>query len=204
MKELHSLSATTRPIIPMGCKSMMSWEGYMEFLTVQRANCFANHQHWYDLPPHFLSGLVDFIPPVEQLLDLESPAHLIHADLTADHLLGKVVPSTQASAMQATEESIATGGMGWESLAIIDWGDCRTGNILYELVALHLDLFQADKRLLRLCLEAYGLPTFYQQDFARKAFSAVLLHQFPMPAQIYVPHQDAHTLDELAELLFGL
>jgi hypothetical protein len=32
----------------------------------------------------------------------------------------------------------------------------------------------------------------------------VLLHQFPMPARIYAPHQDIQSLHELAERLFGL
>ncbi len=89
-------------------------------------------------------------------------------------------------------------------MAIIDWGDTRVGNILYELVALHLDLFRGDKHLLKLCLQAYELPIFYQLDFTRKALSMVLLHEFPMPAHVYAPYQDAHSLDELAEAVFGM
>ena len=218
MRELHTFTATDRPVIPMGV-TKMSWDGYVAFLEAQRAKCYDAHQHWHDLPPHLLAELIDFIPPVEQLIDLTSPSHLIHADLTADHLLGRLVPSDSSAtlatikshypahpvgALPVIRPSTGSAGMGWESLAIIDWGDSRLGNILYELAALHFDLFQADKHLLHLCLQAYGLPAFYQQEFARKAFSMVLLHQFPMPTQIYAPHHDAQSLAELAERLFGL
>jgi hypothetical protein len=72
------------------------------------------------------------------------------------------------------------------------------------MVALYLDLLQGDKRLLKICLDHYGLSDIYRQDFPRKALCMVLLHQFPMPVGVYEPHQDATTLDELAERLFGV
>jgi aminoglycoside phosphotransferase (APT) family kinase protein len=209
MHQLHALTATSLPVIPPATRSL-SWEDYADFLEKQRADCLDHHRSWNDLPSQLLDLLPGYIPPIEQLLDYTSPPHLIHGDLTADHLLGWLQAPTPVStrlhsagsARDAT--TVGQPGKGWESLAIIDWGDCRVGNILYELAAVHLDLFRADKRLLRLCLQAYGLPIFYQLDFARKAFSTVLLHQFPMPAHIYSPYQDARSLDELADGLFGI
>jgi len=201
MKALHSVTATILPVIPMS-PSVMRWNGFVDFLEKQRANCYAHHQEWNDLPPHLLEQVQDFILPADQILDLSSLPHLIHADLTADHLFGTLAPTPEMLAQ--VPQSPPTAAMGWRTLAIIDWGDTRIGNILYELVALHLDLFQADKLLLRVCLEAYGLLDFYCQDFPRKALSMVLLHRFPMPANVYAPHQDADTLQELAERLFGV
>lgn len=201
MKALHAATATSLPFIPMPT-FVMSWNGFVDFLEMKNANCYANHQRWNDLPANLLEQVQGFIPPVRQLLDLFSPPHLIHADLTGDHLLGRLAPTPQMPSNAPRAPSLA--GTDWHSLAIIDWGDTRIGNILYELVALHLDLFQSDKHLLRICLEAYGLPDFYQQDFPRKALSMVLLHQFPMPAHVYEPHRDARTLYELAERLFGV
>jgi hypothetical protein len=93
---------------------------------------------------------------------------------------------------------------GWKSLAVIDWGDAMTGNILYELVSLYLDLFQSDKQLLKVCLDVYGLPDFYQHDFPRKALSMVLLHQFPLPTRVYAPYIGVKSLQELAECLFAV
>jgi hypothetical protein len=210
MKELHLLTATSQPILP---QQDTSWRNYAVFLETQRANCLFNHQRWRDLPSHLLKFLPQFIPPVDQLVDLSSSPHIIHADLTADHLLGRFSPALPASTSKAEESAVILppsneeeqgAAASWESQAIIDWGDSQVGNILYELVGLHLDLFQGDKHLLRLCLESYELPAFYRHDFARKALSMVLLHQFPMPARAYAPHQPVNSLEELSERLFGL
>ncbi len=162
------------------------WKSYASFLRTQRRNCVANHQAWNDLPARLLDQIETFIVPAEELIDFSAQAYLIHADLTADHLLGRLVNGA------------------WMTQAIIDWGDARTGNLFYELVALHLDLFRSDQDLLRCFLEAYNPSSFYQREFARKAFSTVLLHEFPMPAYVYAPHQDVSSLQELAARLFGI
>jgi hypothetical protein len=199
IKRLHMVTATTQPVLPVATEAM-SWEGFVTFLEVQWANCYANHQRWRDLPAQLLEQVPVYLLPVEELLDLSSPPHLIHADLTGDHLLGRLAASKKMPAKLAQSPPVAEAD--WDSLAIIDWGDARVGNVLYELVALHMDLFQADKHMLRICLEHYGLPDFYQQDFPRKALCMLLLHQFPMSAQAYAAHRDAQTLYELAEGLF--
>jgi len=110
----------------------------------------------------------------------------IHADLTQDHFLGRFQSGR------------------WETLAVIDFGDAMLGNIYYELAALHLDLFDCDKRLLVAFLQAYGLPP--DPDFVRKAMVTSLLHQFDIFGSLFVwkPElQAAHTLDELAERLWN-
>jgi hypothetical protein len=159
---------------------------YIEFLMQQKANCAANHRAWDELPSQLVDQVAVFVLPIDQLVDISAQPHLIHADLTMDHLLGRLQGDT------------------WQALAVIDWGDMRSGNLLYELVALHLDLFHADRNLLRLCLEAYEMPLFYQDDFPRKAMSMVLLHQFPMPSRVYAPYLEVTSLQELAECLFAI
>jgi hypothetical protein len=210
MRELHVLTAARHPVIP---QFDVSWKGYVDFLDSQRESCLFHHQQWEDLPPALLEQLPGFIPPLDQLVDLSAPPHLIHADLTADHLLGRRALASQTRIIQGEEIAMDTPasnsvGMasseGWECMAIIDWGDSRVGDILYELVAVHVDVFQGDKHLLRLCLESYKIPGFYQLDFARKAMSMVLLHQFPVPASSYAPFQSTQSLSELAEGLFGI
>ena len=183
LSKLHRLPP---PRLSMAVDTIQpGWDGYASFLREQRLHCYTNHQEWGDLPQHLLDQIGAFVLPVEQLIDFTAPSHLIHADLTADHLLGRFVNGT------------------WQSLAIIDWGDARTGNLLYELVALHLDMFGCDKALLKCFLDSYGLPEFLRVNFPQKTLSMVLLHQFPMPPRIYAPHQDATSLQELAERLFG-
>jgi len=182
--QLHALSAGHALELP---RSMLPCtDTYVSFLQRQRLILLSNHKEWNDLPAHLLDQLEGFVLPAESLIDFSAPPTLIHADLTADHLLGSLVNGR------------------WQSLAIIDWGDAMTGNLLYELVALHLDLFHSDKMLLRECLDAYGLPSFYWHDFPRKALSMVLLHQFPMPAWVYEPYQEVHSIQELAEGLFAV
>ncbi|HSB65031.1 MAG TPA: hypothetical protein VLD65_00540, partial [Anaerolineales bacterium] len=209
MHELHTRTATYQTIIP-SLTNKISWDEYSGFLATQRENCVTNHQQWHDLPPHLIDQLPGFIPSIDQLIDLSSPPHLIHADLTADHLLGNLIPLSLNSTAKDREGDPQMHGdkdhpeKGWESLAIIDWGDCRVGNILYELAAVHTDLFQVDKHLLRLFMEVYGLPTFYQADFACKALSTVLLHQFPMPSLLYAPYRDTPSLYDVAEGIFGI
>ncbi len=192
---LHVLTATTLPVIVKPI-SASSWDTYVDFLQLQCANCLANHLRWKDLPSQLAMQVQDYLLPIDRLVDLASSPHLIHADLTVDHLLGRIVPPPDPGASMLAAAD-------WDSLAIIDWGDARVGNILYELVALYLDLLQADKHLLHICLESYRLPDFYRQDFPRKALCMVLLHQFPMPASVYTPYHAAHSLSEVAEGLFG-
>ena len=182
--QLHAMTAGHALELPESITPCI--DTYIIFLQRQRLNCLTNHKVWNDIPAHLLDQLEGFVLPVECLLDFSAPPCLIHADLTADHLLGSLVSGR------------------WQSLAIIDWGDAMTGNLLYELVALHLDLFHSDKRRLRVCLDAYGLPSFYWHDFPRKALSLVLLHQFPMPAWVYEPYKDVHSMQELAECLFAV
>jgi hygromycin-B 7''-O-kinase len=184
MRHLHTLSPGQLPDLPPAIQP--TWDGYASFLRNQRFNCLAHHRAWDDLPAHLLDQLEEFVLPVERLIDFSAPPHLVHADLTADHLLGRLESDR------------------WQTLAIIDWGDAMTGNLLYELIALLVDLFHSDKHLLRLCLEAYGLPGFFRADFPRQALSLTLLHQFPMPRSFYAPHQDARSLYELSQRLFSV
>jgi len=73
-----------------------------------------------------------------------------------------------------------------------------------KTLSAHVDLFGSEKTLLRLCLDTYDLPEFYRKDFPQKALSMVLLHQFPMPEQIYAPYREARSLWELADRMFAV
>jgi len=96
---------------------------------------------------------------------------------------------------------------------IIDWGDAMVTDRHYEFAKLHLDLFDNDKALLRVFLEASDWPV--AKDFAQKAMGFSLYRQahglaqhermdvfYKLPA--LVPLQDIGTLDELATELFAI
>ena len=85
---------------------------------------------------------------------------MLHCDLNADHVLGGFE------------------GERWRPVGVIDFGDAMIGDRMYDLVALHLGLFRCDKRLLRAFLDDYGSDERLRRDFARRAMSMTLLHQF--------------------------
>jgi len=134
--------------------------GYQGFLATQREICVRNHQEWGSLPKRLIVQIEDYLLPVEALVNDDGPAALIHADITRDHILGSI------------------NELGWQTHALIDFGDAMVGDLFYELVALHLDTFQADQNLLKAYLQAYGLSDHQRQDFVHKAMSVTLLHQF--------------------------
>ena len=108
----------------------------------------------------------------------------IHSDLTRDHVLGLLENGH------------------WKTGAIIDFGDALIGNIFYELAALHLELFDGDRRLLQAFLQTYGSPP--GPDFVRQAMVTSLMHQFDVYGPLFEKPElrRIRTLDELAECLW--
>lgn len=151
---LHRLSLADQVFFPN------HWSDYRSFLAQQRQGCVQNHRLWGTLPLHLVNQIEAFLPPIESLVDETRSPHLIHADLTRDHLLGKIEQGR------------------WTTLALIDFGDAMTGDLLYELVALHLDLFNCDRALLVEFLNSYGMPLDQRAALPRRAMAVTLLHRF--------------------------
>ena len=166
-----------------------TWDAYAAFLDAQRARCVENHREWGDLSPDLTSQIDDYLAPTSELIDRSRPAHLIHADMTADHLLG-------------VEEAD-----GWRTTALIDFGDAMVGDHLYELVALHLDMFHCDKALRGAYLDAYGVDRSLRRTLPRRAMSTTLLHQFDvcvtLPGRVEGLEQTAD-LERLADAIWAL
>ncbi len=187
----RALGQTSRQMlrIPVG-KILVSMAGraeYGRFLVEQRAACIANHRQWQSLPAHLIDQIDEYLLPVQELADPGIPHGLLHADLTRDHILGRLE------------------GGKWVTVGLIDFGDARAGNIYYDLGALHLDLFRGDKRLLKAYLESYKLPG--QQQFVHKAMSVALMHQFNIFIFLYEMFPQARqaaTLNELADLIWNI
>ncbi|MEW5870350.1 MAG: aminoglycoside phosphotransferase family protein [Chloroflexota bacterium] len=175
-----------RPL-PAGGVFQPGWEEYLAFLDEQWRNCSENQRAWGSLPERLVEQIGAYVLPPERLVSLEDAPHLIHADLTRDHILGSLEDDT------------------WHTAAVIDWGDAQVGNLLYELAALHLDLFACDRRLLRAFMQAYDPLSWLREDFPRKALSVALLHRFDVMGCVFTALPEAgqvETLEELGRLVW--
>jgi hygromycin-B 7''-O-kinase len=180
VRRLHALPLEGSPVFPA------TIDPYLTFLQRQRACCVQNHREWGTLPPHLVEQIEDFLPPIDELVDRTRLPHLIHADLTRDHLIGELKDGH------------------WISRALIDFGDAMTGDLLYELAALHLDLFGGDRRLLAGFLDGYGLSAQARAELPKKALATALLHQFNVFYGLDADLLRAQTLDELANKLWQI
>jgi hygromycin-B 7''-O-kinase len=166
-----------------------AWDTFVDLLQRQRTTYRQSFREWGCLPEALFSQLDDFLLPLDELVDTRSTPHLIHADLTADHVLGRLK------------------GGRWNSLALIDFGDAMVGNFYYELVALHLDLFHGEKRLLAAYLDAYGLDEQTRRKLPVRAMNMALLHRFDVLGPVFEREPRLHqvsTLVELADVLWNM
>ncbi len=181
IRQLHDLPLTEMPNLSR------SRNDFHHFIARQREHCAANQRRWGAMPEHLIDQLDDYLPPVEQLVGPSSGWSQLHCDLNADHVLGEFEAGR------------------WVPRGIIDFGDARRGEWLYELGALHLGLFRSDKRLLRHFLESYGFDAALREDFTRRAMSFTLLHEFSL-LESFFRHSpqaaSAQSLDEVATLLW--
>jgi hygromycin-B 7''-O-kinase len=154
VRSLHKISTKGSTIF------RQSWQPYRRFLQAQKRTCVKRLRRWQVLPVRLLEQVGNYLPPLDELVDDGLFPHMIHADLTGDHLLGKVE------------------GGHWQTLGLIDFGDARVGSLYYELCALYLDLFQGDPELLSIFLDAYGLSARARHNLPRRLLATALLHQF--------------------------
>jgi hygromycin-B 7''-O-kinase len=168
---------------------------YANFLHRQRTNAAARHAEWGSLPSHLIAQIDSYLLPVDQLAQSSGIPHLIHADLTGDHLLGSLVYGR------------------WQSSGVIDFGDAMPGNLFYELGSLYMHLFMGDKDLLHTFLRGYRYPEGLKwagessELFSRKAMTTALLHQFNILGGLrnMIPDLDSiQSLEHLSERLWVL
>jgi hygromycin-B 7''-O-kinase len=187
-RRIHALPLSEAAGQPAAAIFPPTWERYRNFLQAQRLACADHQRAWGSLPEHLINQIDGFLAPVDELLDLVAAPHLIHADLTGDHLLGRLEAGR------------------WTTLGLIDFGDAMIGNFYYELVALHLDLFRTDKRLLRAFLEAYHPAESLLHNFPARAMTTTLLHQFDVLVLVVqaLQRRKIASLEDLGSLLWEL
>ena len=141
------------------------------------------------LPARLAGQAADFLYKSREDADIRSPLHLIHADMTQEHILGDFSHGH------------------WQINGLIDFGDCMTGDLFYELAPLHLDFFDCNKRLLVKFLEGYQARDFPISGFARQCLCAALQHQFNVFSGVFERHPELAeigNLDQLAQTLWEL
>jgi hygromycin-B 7''-O-kinase len=161
------------------------WGAFTTLIREQRASALRRHAESQWLPPHLVAQLEAYLPNVGALIDESYAPQLIHADLNADHVLGDWE------------------GGRWRPSGIIDFGDARIGDRAYDLVAIHLGLFRADKRLLRAFLDAYPDPSI-RHALPQRAMAMTLLHEFDVLSDLRDQIGGAATLAELADLIWDV
>jgi len=183
LKRIHALP------IPLDSHLPTTWDSYSDLLNSLAADCLSRHTAWGSLPSPLLAEIPDYLLPTPELLPQTAAVSLIHADLTRDHLLGDLHHGD------------------WHLRAIIDFGDAISGDLFYELVVVHLELFNADLNLLRQFLSAYQPSPFHQQDFVRKAMTLTLLFPYNLFECIFPRRpelSECSSLSELADRLWNI
>jgi aminoglycoside phosphotransferase (APT) family kinase protein len=117
----------------------------------------------------------------DYLTDALPATTLVHADITADHVLID----------------------GSELVGVIDWGDAIVADPYYELVAIYFSAFKGERTLLTEFLDSYQWDR--AGDFPRRALQAVLEFQFDVVTGIgeIIDLSKLNDLEELADRLFG-
>ncbi len=108
---------------------------------------------------------------------------ILHGDLTLDHVYH--------------DRGTLTG--------IIDFGDAKLGDPLYDFVSLRFDMFQDDADLMRACMAAYGLDPQRERDFVRRMTAYTLLHEWRGARDLtrWTMKSGARSIRELGEWLWG-
>lgn len=167
------------------------WKRWDAFMTRQMRSCTERHRAWGTLPNrnYLIDQIAPYLAQTADLLAHSGPPVMLHCDLTADHILGEWQGKT------------------WTPTGIIDFGDAKVGDRLYELVALHIECFGGDKDLLHVFLDRYGFDFTRPSEFARHAMSMTLLHEFNVLETVFsfMPEaREVTTLDQLATALWDV
>lgn len=139
-----------------------------------RASCSARQRRFSTVPAELVAHIDDYLAP------RSAERRLLHADLHRDHVFVD----------------------GARLVGVIDWGDALYADPYYELPSLYLGTFRGDKSLLRAFLDGYRWPLC--TDFAHRAMTMTLIHEFNPLSMCSPNFEQFATLEELASHLWQL
>lgn len=184
LRQLHTMNLSQSRVFKP------TWDIFIENIEDQRRTCVEQQLQWGTLPPHLIAQIESYLLPTNMLFEAHTVPHLLHCDLNADHVFGFLDERQR-----------------WHTTGIIDFGDALVGDWHYDLIALHMGLFHADKRLLRAFLDSYDPEQQVRATFAHIAMSYQLLRRFNGLERIFRKNPELHTLkslEELAEVLWAV
>jgi len=168
-------------------KGEKHWDMFKEFLYRQKRNCKTMYQETKLLNPTLISQLDNYLPNnLETLYQKVDKAVFLHADLTNEHLL--------------CEYSTENGETVFEPVSVIDFGDSRSGDPIYELLPIHIDIFKCDKTMTMALMKAYGIERFDRESFSYRAMCYTILHEQDALRSVYFNRPEWRDLQDMKEL----
>lgn len=163
---------------------------WQAFLQRRQQECLAALPQETELSLNLIDAISLFLEETVLSLTQDTQLHLLHADLTEDHLL------------------LRYDGDQWHISALLDWADAEVGTLDYEWVALWFGLCQRNPTLLRAILKEYDSGLSIDAEFCRRMMAYTLLHRFGPAIINHLWHADGEpailTVKELQEWLWPL
>jgi len=171
-----------------------TWDAFLTFIKQQRQTAVQRHEQWGTLPAKLQSQLDSYLPSIDHLVQFitrtKQPV-LIHTDLNEENILGDWKD-------KESDES------DWIPTSIIDFGDARVGDLLYEITPLHISTFKCEKPLLKKFFESYGLNPAVFPSFPYYAMVYTLLHDCDALSTAFHEDPDLREVQTLVELATAL
>lgn len=172
--------------VPIRDSEYLNRDVYADLIRTRTARAHHDHRTWGSLPEPLIAQIRDYLWDANDLLDPDrEPPVFLHGDLHSGNVFAEGVPGALAPS------------------GIVDFNDAYEGDPHYDLVAIHLKTFDADKELLRRFLDAYGWGQLGRR-WPRRMMALTLAHDFDMVAPVADRLPASASLDDLARLLWDL
>lgn len=191
-------------------------EKWKEFLSNHHDDALKINKKYCGLPKKFQKQIYDYLPKKENLLKdlkLEGGRNLciLHADLCDENIL--LIEKDEYNKDNTLEKrTFATNDFNYINnfpIAIIDFGDSRIGDPVYDFVAIYLSALRCDKYLLRIFLFYYtksitesnvplNLPP--AEDFSYIAMCYTLLNESPALKSALCYREELGEMKDLKEM----
>ena len=142
---------------PLGNEGWTSSARWGDFISHSLSEIDLRLQRDTSFSPALIDDLISLLSTIDWFA---SRPRLLHADLTADHLL------------------LGERGGRWAMTGLIDWADAMVGDPYYEWVALWFDLCRREARLFRAFWRGYDPAGEWQPLSTQRLLAFTMLHRF--------------------------
>eukprot|EP01124_Arcella_intermedia_P003944 TRINITY_DN12224_c0_g1_i2.p1 TRINITY_DN12224_c0_g1~~TRINITY_DN12224_c0_g1_i2.p1 ORF type:complete len:284 (-),score=51.22 TRINITY_DN12224_c0_g1_i2:23-874(-) len=180
LRRIHSLDIRQHALSPP-----QPWHLFSQFLEYERRHFLEKQKDLKAFDPKLLESIEkDYLPKFgSQLFSSSEPPVFLHADVTDENLIGRLEGKT------------------WHPIGVLDFGDSRLGDPLYDLIPIHIDIFKCDKALTMSLMESYGLEYWKGQSrFAYRAMCYTIMHEQPAVLGVFRSHPEWKQIQDIKEL----